>query len=160
MDMHETYMRLALEEARKAGDAGEVPIGCVIVKDGEVVGRGRNTTEEEKDPTCHAEMNAIKDALKNLGGWRLPGCSMYVTLEPCSMCAGAIVLARLDALYVGALDPKAGACVSLNAIVTDERLNHRVKLVTGVLQEDCSSLLKGFFRKLRGDKNKNLEENI
>lgn len=158
MDTHEYYMSLAIEEAKKAGAMGEIPIGAVIVRDGEVVGRGHNTTETDKDPTCHAEVSAIRDACRKLGGWRLPGCSMYVTTEPCHMCAGAIVLARIEELYIGTEDPKAGACVSLNHVVTDERLNHRVKLTTGVLQEECSRLLKDFFRALRAAKSRNLEE--
>lgn len=148
----EDYMRLAIEEAKKAGDEGEIPIGAVIVRNGEVIARGRNSSEADKDPTCHAEIKAIREASKALGGWRLPGCDMYVTAEPCSMCAGAIVLARIEHLYVGTPDPKAGACGSLYNIVQDERLNHRTELVTGVLQQECSSLLKEFFAQLRKKK--------
>ena len=133
-------MRQALELAKTALLFGDVPIGAVIVRGGEIVGRGYNTTQRDQDPTGHAEINAIKDAAKRLGGWRLPGCSMYVTIEPCSMCAGAIVLARIEKLYIGALDPKAGACVSLSNITTDDRLNHQVELFTGVLEEECSQL--------------------
>lgn len=158
MERHEDYMRIAIEEAKIAASLGESPIGAVIVQDGVVVGRGHNTTETDKDPTCHAEMNAIRDAAKYLGGWRLPRCSMYVTLEPCSMCAGAIVLARIERLYVGTPDPKSGACGSLRNIPGDERLNHRVDITTGVLQEECSALLKDFFRQLRRNKTKTLEE--
>ena len=143
------YMRAALEEARLAAEAGEVPIGAVIVKDGEIIARGRNSQEGDKDPTCHAEMKAIREAARVLGGWRLPGCEMYVTLEPCSMCAGAIVLSRIEKLYIGALDPKSGACVSLNNITTDSRLNHRVELHVGILEEECSGMLKSFFKALR-----------
>ena len=143
------YMRLALAEAQKAYDLGEVPVGAVIVKDGKVVGSGHNTTESDKDATCHAEIAAIRQACKTLGGWRLPGCSMYVTTEPCAMCAGAIVLARIEKLYVGTEDPKAGACGSLRNIVCDERLNHQVELTTGVLKEECSKILKDFFKQLR-----------
>lgn len=158
METHEEYMRIAIEEAKIAASLGESPIGAVIVQDGKVVGRGHNTTETAKDPTCHAEMNAIRDAVRNLGGWRLPHCSMYVTLEPCSMCAGAIVLARIEQLYIGTADPKSGACGSLRNIVSDERLNHRVEVHTGVLQEECSGLLKDFFKQLRKKKNKTPEE--
>ena len=158
MDMHEEYMQLALEEAKIAASLGEAPIGAVIVQDGRVVGRGHNTTETDKDPTCHAEMNAIRDAAKRLGGWRLPRCSMYVTLEPCSMCAGAIVLARIEQLYIGTPDPKSGACGSLRNIPADERLNHRVEIHTGVLQEECSGLLKDFFQQLRKNRSKISEE--
>lgn len=158
METHEEYMRIAIEEAKIAASLGESPIGAVIVQGGKVVGRGHNTTETAKDPTCHAEMNAIRDAARNLGGWRLPHCSMYVTLEPCSMCAGAIVLARIEQLYIGTADPKSGACGSLRNIVSDERLNHRVEVHTGVLQEECSGLLKDFFKQLRKKKNKTPEE--
>ena len=158
METHEEYMRIAIEEAKIAASLGESPIGAVIVQDGKVVGRGHNTTETAKDPTCHAEMNAIRDAAQKLGGWRLPHCSMYVTLEPCSMCAGAIVLARIEQLYIGTADPKSGACGSLRNIVSDERLNHRVEVHTGVLQEECSGLLKDFFKQLRKKKNKTPEE--
>ena len=158
METHEEYMRIAIEEAKIAASLGESPIGAVIVQDGIVVGRGHNTTETAKDPTCHAEMNAIRDAARNLGGWRLPHCSMYVTLEHCSMCAGAIVLARIEQLYIGTADPKSGACGSLRNIVSDERLNHRVEVHTGVLQEECSGLLKDFFKQLRKKKNKTPEE--
>ena len=158
METHEEYMRIAIEEAKIAASLGESPIGAVVVQDGKIVGRGHNTTETAKDPTCHAEMNAIRDAARNLGGWRLPHCSMYVTLEPCSMCAGAIVLARIEQLYIGTADPKSGACGSLRNIVSDERLNHRVEVHTGVLQEECSGLLKDFFKQLRKKKNKTPEE--
>ena len=147
--MPELFMEEALRLARLAAEAGEVPVGAVIVKDGEIIGRGFNSTETDKDPTCHAEIKAIRQAAAALGGWRLSGCSMYVTLEPCSMCAGAIVLARLDALYIGTPDPKSGACVSLSQITTDSRLNHRVKLHVGLMQEECSAVLKDFFRGLR-----------
>ena len=152
------YMEEALKEARLAGEAGEVPIGAVIVKDGIIVGRGRNCVETTGDPTNHAEILAIKDACRALGAWRLSGCDMYVTLEPCSMCAGAIVLARIERLFIGTPDPKSGACVSLNNITTDERLNHRVELSVGLMQEDCSRVLKDFFRELRKRPKKDLEE--
>ncbi len=159
MDTHEEYMRLALEEAKLAAGLGEVPVGAVIVKNGEVVGRGHNTTRIGKDPTAHAEMNAVRQAAKALGGWKLPGCDMYVTVEPCSMCAGAIVLARIDRLFIGTEDPKAGACVSLYSIVTDERLNHRVELHTGILKEECGAIMKDFFADLRAAKLEPPEEN-
>jgi len=148
----EEYMQEALREAQLAFDKGEIPVGAVIVKDGRIVGRGHNTTESDKDPTCHAEISAIRDASRNLGGWRLFGCHMYVTTEPCAMCAGAIVLARIDKLIIGTMDPKAGACGSLRNIVCDERLNHQVELTVGVMQEECSDILKRFFRQLRKNK--------
>lgn len=157
--MPELFMEEALRLARLAAEAGEVPVGAVIVKDGEIIGRGFNSTETDKDPTCHAEIKAIRQAAAALGGWRLSGCSMYVTLEPCSMCAGAIVLSRLDALYIGTPDPKSGACVSLSQITTDSRLNHRVELHVGILQEECSAVMKDFFRKLRS-KNTRSEDNV
>ena len=156
--MDERYMKEALKEAQTAALAGEIPIGAVIVKDDVIVGRGCNSAEESKDPTCHAEIMAIKDACKNLGAWRLTDCDMYVTLEPCSMCAGAIVLARIKNLYIGTPDPKAGACVSLNNITTDPRLNHQVNLNVGLLQEECSKMLKDFFRELRNRPKKKPED--
>jgi tRNA(adenine34) deaminase len=145
----ERFMREALREARKAASLGEVPIGAVVVKDGAVVGRGHNLTVTRKDPTAHAETVAIRNAAKKLGGWRLSGCDLYVTAEPCPMCAGAIVLARLRTVFIGAMDPKAGACGSLMDIPEDPRLNHNSGVVTGVLEDECRALLKSFFRNLR-----------
>lgn len=159
MDTHKKFMKLAVEEARLAAKLGEVPIGAVIVKDGEIVGRGHNTTGIGKDPTAHAEINAIRQAAEALGGWKLPNCDMYVTVEPCCMCAGAIVLARISRLFIGTEDPKGGACVSLYRIVTDERLNHRVELHTGILREECSAIMKDFFAALRTAKLEPPEEN-
>ena len=149
MGDHAEFMALALKEARKAGRIGEVPIGAVIVKGGEVVGRGYNRNESGKDPTLHAEMIAIRRAAKRLGAWRLIGCTMYVTVEPCSMCAGAAVLARLDAVVAGAESNKSGACGSVKDILDTSDLNHRVDYTVGVLGEECASLLSGFFRDLR-----------
>ncbi|WP_207302952.1 tRNA adenosine(34) deaminase TadA [Bacilliculturomica massiliensis] len=149
---HADFMKLALEEARKAYDMGEVPVGAVIVRDGEIVGRGHNLTHTVKDPTAHAEIIALRDAARTLGGWRLPGCTMYVTTEPCSMCAGAIVLSRMPRLFIGTMDPKAGACGSVYNIVADSRLNHRVETETGLLAEECGQLMKEFFRSLRKKK--------
>jgi len=150
--MDEYFMKEALKEAHKAYETDEVPIGAVIVRNGEIVGRGYNQKETLKDATLHAEMSAIKDACKNLGGWRLPGCTMYVTLEPCSMCAGALVNARIEKLIIGAPDYKTGACGSVINIVQDEKFNHQIDVRFGVLQEDCSNLLKEFFMKLRNNK--------
>jgi tRNA(adenine34) deaminase len=149
--MHERYMRLALREARKASGIGEVPVGAVIIKDGEVVGRGYNRIECDRDPTRHAEMIAIRRAAKKLGARRLIGCTMYVTVEPCSMCAGAAVLARLDAIVAGAESDKSGACGSVKDILESESLNHRVGYETGVLAAECADLLSGFFRQLRAE---------
>lgn len=143
------YMLEALNEAKKAAEIGEVPIGAVIVKDDKIIGRGHNLTETLKDPTKHAEMVAIDEALKNTDGFRLTDCQMYVTLEPCSMCAGAIVLTRINKLYIGAMDPKSGACGSVLNILQQEKLNHFVEIECGVNEEQCSTILKEFFRKLR-----------
>lgn len=152
--MDEFFMSEALKQAQKAKDMLEVPIGAIIVKDGIIVGRGYNQKETKKDATYHAEILAIQDACKNLGGWRLPGCTMYVTLEPCCMCAGAIVNARIERLVIGALDYKTGACGSVTNIVHMEKLNHQVELVVGVLEEACSEILKKFFEELRELKKK------
>ena len=118
-------------------------------KDGEIIGRGHNETEPAKDPTAHAEMIAIRQAAKNLGGWRLTGCIMYVTTEPCSMCAGAIVWSRISRLFIGTMDPKSGACGAVFNIPQESRLNHFVEIETGLMQEECSSLMKSFFKELR-----------
>ena len=151
--MPELFMEEALRLARLAAEAGEVPVGAVIVKDGEIIGRGFNSTETDKDPTCHAEIKAIRQAAAALGGWRLSGCSMYVTLEPCSMCAGAIVWSRVERLFYGARDPKAGAVGSLFDIPGDSRLNHNPEVVGGVMEEECSELLRRFFNNLRKNRN-------
>jgi len=147
----EKYMRLALREARKAERLGEVPVGAVIVKDGKVVGRGYNRIERACDPTGHAELIAIRSAARKLGARRLIGCTMYVTVEPCSMCAGAAVLARLDKVVAGAQSGKSGACGSVKDILMSESLNHRVGYEVGVLSSECSALLSGFFRDLRAE---------
>lgn len=143
------YMIEALEEAKKAAAAGEVPVGAVIVKDGEIIGRGHNETETRKDPTAHAEMLAIREAAGHLGGWRLSDCDMFVTIEPCSMCAGAIVWSRIRKLYIGTPDPKSGACGSVFNIPQERRLNHFTEIETGLMREECSSLMKDFFKRLR-----------
>lgn len=149
MIMDETFMREALKEALKAYEINEVPIGAVIVRNGEVVGRGFNQKETLKDATLHAEVTAIRDACRNLGGWRLPGCTMYVTLEPCAMCAGALVNARVERLVIGTRDLKTGACGSVMNIVQMDNLNHQVEVEFGVLEEECTSLIKDFFLNLR-----------
>ena len=146
---HEGWLRLALDEARSAAAAGDVPVGAVIVHDGVVIGRGQNRVERLRDPTAHAEILAIREASAALGYERLAGAALFVTLEPCSMCAGAIVLARLDRLVFGASDPKTGACGSLRDIVRDTRLNHQVEVTGGVLAAPCSALLREFFRAKR-----------
>ena len=145
----ERFMREALKEAKKAYAQNEVPIGAIVEQRGRIVGRGYNRTESEKDPTAHAELLAIREAAKTLGGWRLVDCNLYVTAEPCAMCAGAIVWSRIVHLYIGTPDPKAGACCSLMRIPQDERLNHQVEMTVGLLEEECRGLMKQFFRDLR-----------
>jgi len=152
--MDELFMKEALKEAQKAYEINEVPIGAIIVRNGEIVGRGYNQKETMKDATLHAEISAIKDACVNLRGWRLPGCTMYVTLEPCPMCAGALVNSRIERLVIGARDLKTGACGSVLNIVQMEKLNHQINVQFGVLEEDCSNILKTFFAELRISKNK------
>ena len=147
--MHEEFMAEALNEAYEALAIGEVPVGAVVVKDGRVLGRGHNLRETVNDPTAHAEIIAVRAASDELNAWRLEGCDIYVTVEPCAMCAGALVLARIRTLVFGARDPKAGACGSIMNIVQDERLNHRIEIVEGILRDECQSLLQGFFRDLR-----------
>lgn len=142
-------MRAALREARASLARDEVPVGCVIVHDGMVIGRGHNQVESLQDATAHAEIVAIGAASNALGSWRLNECTMYVTLEPCSMCAGAIVLARLGRVVWGASDPKAGACGSVLDVIGETRLNHRAETTSGVLAEECGELLREFFRQRR-----------
>ncbi|MGN0708690.1 MAG: tRNA adenosine(34) deaminase TadA [Anaerovoracaceae bacterium] len=145
------FMEAAIEEAERSAEIGEVPVGAVIVRDDVIISRGHNSVERDKDPTSHAEMKAIRGAAEALGGWRLTGCSMYVTCEPCSMCAGAIVWSRIEKLFIGTMNPKAGACGSVFNIVEDERLNHRVDVTRGVMEEQCSSLMSSFFKGLRNN---------
>ena len=155
MKVHEAWMGWALKEAEKALENEEVPVGAVVVHEGEIIGRGYNQTETLNDPTAHAEMIAISAAANTLKSWRLENCSLYVTLEPCAMCAGAIVLARVETLVYGAADPKSGACGSLRNVVQDHRLNHRSKIVSGVLKDESKDILGLFFRRLREKKDKN-----
>jgi tRNA(adenine34) deaminase len=143
------WMTQALAEARRAADLGDVPIGAVVVRGGEVVGRGHNRRELDGDPLAHAELLALREAARQVAGWRLVGCVMYVTLEPCPMCAGALVASRIDRLVYGAPDPKAGFCGSLGNLVRDPRLNHRLEVSAGVLAEESAVLLRGFFESLR-----------
>lgn len=143
---HQDYMTLAMAEARRALATGDVPVGAVLVHEGRVIARGRNTREALQDPAGHAEINAIRMAARLLGRWRLHGCALYVTLEPCPMCAAALVQARLPLLVYGAPDPKAGAAGTRLNLVEDRRLNHRVEVIAGVLEEPCGELLTGFFR--------------
>ena len=145
---HEDYMRLALELAREAADAGEVPVGCVIVRDGQVIGRGRNRREEDKDPAGHAEMAAIRDACRTIGDWRLTGARLYVTLEPCPMCAGGIISARIPEVYYGAKDSDFGACGSVLNLF-EENFRHHPKIVGHILEAECREVLGRFFEKIR-----------
>jgi len=142
-------MRAALAEARMALEEDEVPIGAVVVHEDQIIGRGHNQREGLSDPTAHAEMIAITAAAAHLQSWRLEGCTLYVTLEPCPMCAGAIVQARIERLVFGATDPKAGACVSLFQLTNDQRLNHRVVPISGILRDECTELLQQFFAQQR-----------
>ncbi|WP_225073415.1 tRNA adenosine(34) deaminase TadA [Desulfuromonas sp. CSMB_57] len=148
----QVFMAAALEEARAAARRGEVPIGAVVVKDGEVIGRGHNLRETSNDPTTHAEMIAIREAAARIGHWRLLDTTLYVTLEPCVMCMGAIILARIPRLVFGPRDPRAGAVGSIYDLSRDDRFNHRVAVTEGVLAEECAELLSGFFRQLRQEK--------
>ena len=145
----ERVMRLALEEARAAAAEGDVPVGAVIVRGDEILAREGNAREREQDPTAHAEILALRQASTAIGSWHLEGCAMVVTLEPCAMCAGAIVLARLDRLVFGASDPKAGFAGSLGDLVRDGRLNHEVDVTVGVLAEECGEILRSFFAERR-----------
>ncbi len=146
------WMKTALNLARKAESIGEVPIGALIVKDGMIIGRGFNQRESRNDPSAHAEMIAIRQAARKLNAWRLTGTTLYVTLEPCPMCMGAILLARVDRLVFGCPDPKAGAAGSLYNLADDTRFNHRVELASGIMSAECSEILSSFFRKLRSAK--------
>lgn len=146
---HGYWMDKAIAEARRAECKEEVPIGCVIVKEGRIIARAHNLRESKQDPAAHAELLAIRKAAKKLGAWRLLDCTLYVTLEPCLMCMGAIILARIPQVVFGCFDPKAGAAGSLYDLSSDTRLNHRFDLVSGVRGEDCSQLLSAFFSQLR-----------
>ena len=148
MTERERWMAQALELAREALEAGEAPVGCVIVRDGVVVGRGRNRREGDRTALGHAEIEAIAEACRTLGGWRLTGCTLYVTLEPCPMCAGAILNARVPVVCYGARDDKAGCCGSVLNLF-EERFNHHPRIYGGVLEGDCAALLREFFQKLR-----------
>lgn len=145
----EEMMRIALREAERALDTEDVPVGAIVVREGRVIGRGRNQREALQDPTAHAEMIALTAAAAEVRSWRLEGCTLYVTLEPCTMCAGAIVLARIERVVFGADDPKAGACGSVYNIIEDGRLNHRPQMTAGVLAAECADVLRAFFAEQR-----------
>ena len=145
-------MKVALEEAKKAYSTYEVPVGAIIVHKNKIIGRGYNKRETLKDPTAHAEILAIKEASEYLGGWRLIDCTMYVTLEPCAMCAGAIVNSRIDKLIIGTRDLKMGCCGTIEDLTNHSKFNHRLEVIFGILEEECSSLMKDFFKELRNKK--------
>jgi tRNA(adenine34) deaminase len=142
-------MHLALQEAKRAGEEGEVPVGAVLVSDGQVIARGRNRTIALSDPTAHAEILALREGAAKVGNYRLPGCTLYVSVEPCAMCAGALLQARVRRLVFGAEDPKAGGVRSLYFLLEDERLNHRVEVAAGVLLQECREVLRRFFQERR-----------
>ncbi|WP_343247594.1 tRNA adenosine(34) deaminase TadA [Diplocloster hominis] len=145
----EKYMKEALRQAKKAYALGEVPIGCVIVCDGKIIGRGYNRRNTDKNTLNHAEITAIRKASKKTGDWRLEGCTIYITLEPCQMCSGAIVQSRMDRAVIGCMNPKAGCAGSILNILQMKEFNHQVEITYGVLEEECSELLKHFFKELR-----------
>lgn len=147
--MEEKYMKEALKEAQKAYEKLEVPVGAVIVKDNKIIARAHNLKETKKDTTNHAEILVIQKASKKLGAWRLNDCEMYVTLEPCSMCAGAIINSRIKKIYIGALDEKTGAAGSVLNLFEDYKFNHKVEVEKGILKEECENILKSFFKELR-----------
>ena len=149
MTPDEKYMKEAKRQAMKAYALGEVPIGCVIVYQDKIISRGYNRRNTDKNTVAHAEINAIRKASKKLGDWRLEGCTLYVTLEPCQMCAGAIVQARIKKVYIGCMNPKAGCAGSIMNLLQVDKFNHQVEMEKGILEEECSNLLKDFFRNLR-----------
>lgn len=159
MNVDEKYMKEAIRQAKKAYALEEVPIGCVIVYQDKIIGRGYNRRTTDRNPLAHAEITAIKKASKKMNDWRLEDCTMYITLEPCQMCSGAIVQARIKRVVVGCMNPKAGCAGSILNILDMKEFNHQAELTTGVLEEECSAMMKQFFRELREkQKNKRLQE--
>ena len=156
--MKEKFMLQALKEANKAKLKDEVPVGCVIVKDNKIIARGHNIKEKNKNALLHAEIVTLQKAYKKLDAWRLEDCELYVTLEPCIMCAGAIVHSRINKVYFGATDPKAGAIMSIDNIFDNEKLNHKVSYENGILEEECSKILKDYFKEKRNKKNTEIKE--
>lgn len=152
MNQEEKFMKAAIREARKAEKLEEVPIGCVIVYEGKIIARGYNRRNTDKNTLAHAELLAIKKASKKLGDWRLEGCTLYVTLEPCQMCAGAIVQARIDKVVIGSMNPKAGCAGSVLNLLQISAFNHQVEVEQGILEEECSTMLSSFFKNLREKK--------
>ena len=160
MTQDEKYMKAALREAKKAYKLDEVPIGCVIVQNDKIIARGYNRRNTDKNTLAHAEMSAIKKASKKTGDWRLEDCTMYVTLEPCQMCAGAIVQSRLGKVVIGSMNPKAGCAGSVINLLQMKQFNHQVEMETGVLEEECSTMLSGFFQELREKKKRAKLDNM
>lgn len=154
----EKYMKEAIKQAKKAYAIGEVPIGCVIVYEDKIIGRGYNRRTIDKNTLAHAELQAIRKASKKIDDWRLEGCTMYVTLEPCQMCSGAIVQSRMDRVVVGCMNPKAGCAGSILNLLNMQEFNHQVELTTGVLEEECSQMMKSFFKELRMKKKKTTQQ--
>ena len=154
MDTQEKYMKQAIKLAKKAEELNEVPIGCVIEYQGKIIGRGYNRRTTDKNTLAHAEITAIRKACKKMGDWRLEDCTMYVTLEPCQMCAGAIVQARVKKVVIGCMNPKAGCAGSVLNILQIDKFNHQVEIEQGVLEEECSAMLTNFFKKLRSSRKK------
>lgn len=152
MDENIKFMKEALKEAKKSYQKDEIPVGAVIVKEGKIIARGHNIKETKTDPTKHAEIIAIQKASKKLQTWRLSGCTMYVTLEPCSMCAGSLIQARIDKVVIGTMDEKTGACGSVLNLLSDYKFNHTVQIETGIMQEECKTILQQFFKELRARK--------
>ena len=147
--LHEAFMKEAVRQAKKAAALGEVPIGCVIVREGKIIGRGYNRRNTDKSALAHAEISAIRKASREVGDWRLEGCTLYVTLDPCQMCAGAIVQARIPEAVIGCMNPKAGCAGSVYNLLEEPDFNHQVRVMRGVLEEECSGILKAFFKGLR-----------
>lgn len=160
MNQEEKFMKAAIQQARKAEKLEEVPIGCVIVYEGKIIARGYNRRNTDKNTLAHAELLAIKKASKKLGDWRLEGCTLYVTLEPCQMCAGAIVQARIDKVVIGSMNPKAGCAGSVLNLLQISAFNHQVELEKGILEEECSSMLSNFFKILRKKKKNSASKEV
>ena len=160
MNQDEKYMREALKQAKKAYLLEEVPIGCVIVYEGKIIGRGYNRRTVDKNPLAHAEIQAIRKASRKIGDWRLEECTMYVTLEPCQMCSGAIVQARIPRVVVGCMNPKAGCAGSIINLLNMKEFNHQVDVTTGILEEECSMMMKKFFKELREKKKQEKRDGI
>ena len=158
MTEDEKFMKEAKKQAMKAYASKEVPIGCVIAYEGKIIARGYNRRNTDKNTVSHAEINAIRKASKKLGDWRLEGCTLYVTLEPCQMCAGAIIQARIDRVVIGSMNPKAGCAGSVLNLLEMDGFNHKAQVTKGVLEEECSSMLTGFFKELREEKAKKKQE--